>query len=136
MVKIIYGAKGTGKTKIAIDMANTEAKETKGLVVFVTDTNRGMFDLNYQVRLINTTEYNVMGMEGLRGFVKGIVAANTDNQHIYIDGIARITDKSLAELEDLFVAIEKLGEDHNVEFVITCSAAKEDLPEYLTKYIG
>lgn len=135
MIKLIYGAKGTGKTKIAIDSANKSAKETKGLVVFVTDTNRGMFDLDYQVRLINTQEYNVSGVEVLRGFLKGVVAANTDNQHIYLDGVSRITNKPLDELEEFFTTMEKLGNEHNVEFVITCSAAREDLPKYLEKYL-
>ena len=47
MIKFITGAKGTGKTKIIIDMANDNVATAKGDIVFVTDTDRYMYSLNY-----------------------------------------------------------------------------------------
>ena len=135
MIKLIYGATGTGKTKIAVESANKEAKNSNGLVVFVTDTNSVMFDLDIAVRLVNTNDYKVEGVGGLRGFLKGIVAANSDNHTIYVDGISRITDQPIAELEPFFTAIEELGKDHDITFVVTCSTTKDDMPEYLKKYL-
>ena len=55
MIKLITGAKGTGKTKIIIDMANDNVETAKGDIVFITDTDRYMYSLRYQVRVINTS---------------------------------------------------------------------------------
>lgn len=134
-MKIFYGPKGTGKTKAIIDDANAAVEKAKGHVVFITDTNKYTYDLTYKIRLLDVTRFAIQGQDGFRGFVKGIVAANGDNEYIYIDGIARITGKPLSELENIFAAMEKLEKDFNVKFVLTCSAAKEDLPEFILKYV-
>lgn len=134
-MKIIYGPKGTGKTKAIIECANKTLEEAKGHVLFVTDTTRYSYDLNNQIRYLDVTGFGVKGEDGFRGFVKGLVAASGDNEYIYIDGIARITGKSLCELSDIFGAMEKLENDFGVKFVLTCSAAKEDLPEFVLKYV-
>ena len=134
-MEIIYGPKGTGKTKAIIDSALETLKTAKGHIVFVTDTKRYTYDLKYPIRFLDTTEFNVRGMEGLRGFLKGLVAANGDNEYIYVDGIARISGKSLDQLSDIFESMEKLEKDFGVKFVLTCSAAKEDLPDFVLKHV-
>ena len=72
---------------------------------------------------------------GFRGFLKGLVAANADNEDIFVDGIARIAGKPLNELGDIFTAMEKLEKDFGVNFVLTASSAKEDLPDFVLKYV-
>lgn len=134
-MKIFYGPKGTGKTKAIIDSANQAADSAKGHVVFVTDTDKYSYDLKYQIRVLNTKDFDIQGADGFRGFLKGLVAANADNEYIYVDGIARITGKSLNELENIFGAMEKLEKDFGVNFVLTCSASKEDLPNFISKFI-
>lgn len=133
-MKIIYGPKGTGKTKAIIDDATKALETAKGHVVFITNTNRYAYDLNYQIRFINTEDFDIQGMEGFRGFLKGIVAANGDNEYIFIDGIARITDRPLTELENIFDAMATLEREKGVKFVLTVSATKEDLPEFVLRY--
>ena len=134
-MKIIYGPKGTGKTKAIIDGANEALAQAKGHVVFITDTNRYSYDLKYQIRLLDATQFAIQGVDGLRGFIKGIVAASGDNEYIFIDGIARIAGKPLGELETIFNAVEKLEKDFGVKFVLTVSADKEDLPEFVLKHV-
>jgi len=134
-MKIIYGPKGTGKTKQIIECANKSLDEAKGHVIFVTDTARYSYDLNNQIRYLDVSNFEITGEDGLRGFIKGLVAANGDNEYIFVDGIARITNKNLSELSNIFGAIEKLEKDFGVKFVLTCSAAKEDLPEFVLKYV-
>lgn len=134
-MKIIYGPKGTGKTKAIIESANSAIDVAKGHVIFITDTKRYTHDIKYPIRFLDVTEFNVGGIEGLNGFLKGIVAANGDNEFIFLDGIARITNKCLCELEDVFVAMDKLEKDFGVKFVVTCSASKEDLPKFVLKYV-
>ena len=40
MIQIIYGKKGSGKTKRIIDMANEAVKAHEGSIVFIDDDNR------------------------------------------------------------------------------------------------
>ena len=81
MIKVIYGAKGTGKTKMMIDAANAAVKEAKGHLIFITDSKRGMYDLDRAVRFIDVSEYDVAGEAALCGFIKGVIAGNYDNEH-------------------------------------------------------
>ena len=134
-MKIFYGPKGTGKTKAIIDCANATTETAKGHVIFITDTNRYTYDLKRPIRFLNTTDFDVQGEDGLRGFIKGIVAANGDNEYVFLDGIARITNKTLAELDNIFGAMDKLEKEYGVKFVLTCSASKEDLPDFVLKYV-
>ena len=134
-MKIFYGPKGTGKTKAIIDCANAALETAKGHVIFITDTKRYTHDINYKIRFIDVTDFDIKCAGGFRGFVKGIVAANGDNEYVYIDGIARITNKPLAELGNLFEAMGKLEDAYGVKFIVTCSAAKEDLPDFVLKYV-
>ncbi len=134
-MKIIYGPKGTGKTKMIIDGANKALDEAKGHVIFITDTKRYTYDLKYQIRFLDVTGFDVEGADRLRGFIKGIVAANGDNEYIFIDGIARIAKADLKDLGDIFNAMDKLEKDYGVKFIVTCSAAKEDLPDFVLKYV-
>ncbi len=133
-MKIFYGPKGTGKTKAIIDSATNAVKDAKGHVVFITDTNRYSFDLKYPIRFLNTEDFNVSGEDGLLGFVSGIVAANGDNEYVFIDGVARIANKNLKDMQAFFDAIEKLEKDFGVKFVLTCSSSKEDLPDFILKW--
>jgi len=49
MIKIIYGPKGTGKTKIIIDEANSKIETAKGHLIFITNTKRYMYDLKREI---------------------------------------------------------------------------------------
>lgn len=69
MIKIICGAKGSGKTKKIIEAANEAVVGAKGHLIFITDTKRYMYDLKREVRFIDVTDYNVAGEEALCGFV-------------------------------------------------------------------
>ncbi|MBQ7339684.1 MAG: hypothetical protein IJW43_02380 [Clostridia bacterium] len=134
-MKIIYGPKGTGKTKAIIDSANAVVEEAKGHVIFITDTKRYSPDIKIQIRFLDVSGFEIQGEDGFRGFLKGIVAANGDNEYIYVDGIARITGKPLSELNSIFGAMENLEADYGVKFVVTCSASKEDLPDFVVKHV-
>ena len=65
MIKIIYGPKGTGKTKIIIDEANAKVASAKGHLIFVTNTKRYMYDLHRDIRVIDTTDYMIAGEDAL-----------------------------------------------------------------------
>ena len=60
MIQIIFGKRGSGKTKRIIDMANASIRESKGDVLFIDDDNRYMFDLKHQIRFVNASEYGAV----------------------------------------------------------------------------
>jgi DNA polymerase III delta prime subunit len=134
-MKIFYGPKGTGKTQAIIESANKALDQAKGHIIFVTDSKKNSIDLAYKIRFVDVTSFNIKGACGFRGFIKGIVAANGDNEFIFVDGISRITEQPLAELGDLFDAMEALEKDFGVKFVLTCSASKEELPDFILKHV-
>lgn len=135
MIKVIYGAKGTGKTKMMIDAANGAISEAKGHMIFITDTKRYMYDLEREIRFIDVSEYDVAGEAALCGFIKGVIAGNHDNEYVYIDGIARIAGKPIAEMAAFFYMLEKVAKNDDLVVTVSVSAAKEELPDFVTKYL-
>ena len=135
MIKVIYGAKGTGKTKLLIDAANATVSEAKGHMIFISDSKRGMYDLEREVRFIDLSEYDIAGEAALCGFIKGVIAGNNDNEYVYIDGIVRIAGKPVSELAGFFYMLEKVAKDTNVTVTVSVSAAREELPDFVSKYL-
>lgn len=135
MIKIIYGEKGTGKTKQLITAANDNAKDAKGLSVFITDNKRCMYDVARNIRFIDVTDWNVAGEDALCGFVKGVAACNSDHEYIYIDGVSRITGKPIADLAGMFYMLDKISTENDITVVLTCSCGEKDLPDFVRKYL-
>lgn len=135
MIKIIYGAKGTGKTKQMIEAANAAVESAKGHLIFITDTKRYMYDLEREVRFIDVSEFDIAGEAALCGFVKGVIAGNHDNEYIYIDGVVRIAGKPVQEMATFFYMLDKIAEQCSLTITVAVSAAKEDLPDFVTKYL-
>ena len=135
MIKVIYGAKGTGKTKMMIDSANEAVKNAKGHLIFLTDSKRGMYDLEREVRFIDTSEYDIAGESALCGFVKGVIAGNHDNEYIFIDGVVRIAGKPVQELAGFFYMLDKVAKNDELVVTVSVSATKEELPDFVAKYL-
>ena len=135
MIKVIYGAKGTGKTKQMIDAANAAVKEAKGHLIYITDSKRYMYDLEREVRFIDTSEYDIAGEAALCGFVKGVIAGNHDNEYVFIDGVVRIAGKPVQELAAFFYMLDKVAKNNSMVITGAVSAAKEELPDFVTKFL-
>ncbi len=141
MIKLITGAKGTGKTKIIIDMANDNVETAKGDIVFLTDTDRYMYSLRYQIRVINTDILKRAGQSNLDereliGFIKGVLAGNHDIESFYIDGAHRMLGRKVADMEDFFTDIYAVAKTTETRFILTVSENEENFPEFLKKYQG
>jgi hypothetical protein len=135
MIKVIYGAKGTGKTKMMIEAANGVIEQAKGHMIFITDSKRGMYDLEREIRFIDVSDYNIAGETALCGFIKGVIAGNHDNEYVYIDGVVRIAGKPVGELAEFFFMLDKVAKDANLTITVSISATKEELPDFVTKYL-
>lgn len=132
MLRLIYGAKGSGKTANIIAEANEIAEKSTGSIVFLTDTDRYKFELKYHIRLINVTEYAIKTELGLTGFIRGVLASNADIDILYIDGAHRIIGKDVTEMESFYSALREIAGRCNVEIVATVST--DELPSFLDSY--
>ena len=135
MIKVIYGAKGTGKTKMMIDAANATVPAAKGHMIFITDNKRGMYDLEREIRFIDTSEYDIAGEAALCGFIKGVIAGNHDNEYVFIDGVVRIAGKPVQEMAAFFYMLDKVSKSNDLVITVCVSAAKEELPDFVSKYL-
>ena len=52
MIQIISGVKGSGKTKRILDMTNDALKVEHGVIVFIDDDKRYMYDLRHEIRFV------------------------------------------------------------------------------------
>lgn len=135
MIELIYGRKGSGKTKKILESANKTVASTKGNIVFIDDNNRYMYDLSRDIRFVAASDYGIKSYEELIIFICGGIAMNYGIEAVYIDGLLKITNTSLDNLEDFFTRLETLSEDNGFKAVLTISADLEEFPEYLKKFI-
>ena len=135
MVKLIIGVKGTGKTKTLIEMVNKAQNETNGCVVCIERGNKLRYDVNSQVRLIDTVEYLVTDAQSLFGFVAGILASNYDVTDIFIDSCLKICNEDVPAFEKFLLEVEALALKNNVNVMITSSLPVENVSDVMKKFI-
>ncbi len=133
MIRYILGAKGAGKTKWLIDHANEDHEGGNGNIAFVEVDDDHIFSLDYNVRLINATEYNLTTLDEFYGFLCGMFAMDYDLQKIYFDGMYKVVDLSIDDLIDLAKRLEALGME-NREIYINVNYVEADFPAELKEY--
>ena len=68
MIRVIMGKKGSGKTKQMIEMINNAVQTEHGNVVCIEKGNKLTFDLHYQIRLVEASQYDIASYTALKGF--------------------------------------------------------------------
>lgn len=134
MIKVIYGPKGTGKTKLLVDSVNRMAKQAKGTVVFIDDSTKLIYDLSHRIRFVNVSEYPPLNHESFFGFICGILSQDYDIEGIFIDRINFITKENIEEFESFFKKLKVLAENHKTLFFITLNGPAEKMPDFLRQY--
>ncbi|MCR4435899.1 MAG: hypothetical protein QHH06_09040 [Clostridiales bacterium] len=135
MIKIIYGKKGMGKTKILVDEANKHGAGGSGNVVFIDYHNQLMYDLKHEVRFINVSEFPVRNAEAFLGFICGIISANYDVNGIFIDGLTYILKQDIESLQPFFMKLEEVSKKFNMEFHISINGDPDLCPDYIKGYL-
>ena len=131
MVKYILGSKGSGKTKWLIDNANKDMKEGNGNIAFIDVDDDHIFTLDYNVRLINAMEFNIVNIETFYGFLCGIMGMDYDLEKIYVDGIYKIMNLEIKDLECLLNNLNELSDKFDTELYINVDYQLKDIPENL-----
>ena len=133
MIKLLIGKKGSGKTKALISQVNSAAEVAKGNVIFISNnTSSAMYDVNRRVRMIDTTDFDIINYTEFEGFICGIISGNFDITDVFVDGLFKIVESDdLDGLEKFLKRLGKISEKFNISFVLSLSIEAETAPDYI-----
>ena len=135
MVRVIMGAKGTGKTKQMIELINRAAANESGSVVCVEMGKKLRFDVSPNVRLVEASDFAADNFTFFKGFVSGMYASNYDLTHVFIDSLCKIVPGPCDnETEKFLDWLNAFGEKHGIKFTITISDEPDLAPEGIKQY--
>ena len=136
MVSLICGHNGSGKTRKMIEMANSEIDKVQGNMVFIEANNKHIYDLDHNIRYINTKEYGITNEEQFHGFVCGLLATDYDIEMVFIDGLYKITDACNEDKSKVIInRLEQLSARFEVKFVLSLNYDVEDIPESMREKV-
>jgi len=135
LIGVIFGEKGTGKTKQILEMANKSVLSAKGNTIFIDNDISYIYDLSRKARFINATEYGITSPKMLYGFLCGLAASDFDLETVYIDGLLNIIGHKLDDLEGLFDDLKKFSEKNNLSVIMSITGSKETVPVYMREYL-
>ena len=102
----------------------------------MTKGNKLKFDISYDARLVDVSEYAVNGYDGLLGFLCGIHAGNYDITHIYIDGLYKVSGvKDPTQAESFLDKLNAFADTHTVRFTVSLSEEEALVTEGMKKYV-
>ena len=124
MVRVIMGAKGSGKTKQLIDMINHAANNESGSVVCVEIGRKLVYDVSPNVRLVESSDFAADNFTFFKGFISGMYASNYDLTHVFIDSLCKIipSQTDSPEVEEFQAWQDRFSEANQLKFTITISA--------------
>ena len=136
MITLLTGKKGSGKTKKLIELANAALETSKGCVVVIEKGLKLTYDISHAARLVDADAYKIQSADMLFGFVSGICAGNYDVTDILIDSTLKITGTGAEVVEELVEKLKKLGEEANTNFVLSISAAEDEMPASVVEFVA
>ena len=136
MIQLIFGEKGSGKTKKILELANQAAEQAKGSIVFIDEDERYMYDLNLSIRFINATEFALSGPKMFYGFLCGIAASDHDLECIVIDSFMHLVQHDLGSLKEMFEQLDSFSNKHGIRMILSLSCAPEQLPDFLKAFVN
>ena len=136
MIEFVYGAKGSGKTKKMIDMANAEVGSAKGDILFINDRDKYRVTIDTKIRFINSEDFEIKGEDELYGFISGVIAGNYDVDVVYIDNLLRILDADGPEdISGILEKLDKIQKKQDIKFVLSLSCEESTVPDCVKNYL-
>lgn len=132
MISIVYGPKGSGKTKALLEKAVNAMDSAKGTLIYITNSKDHIYQIPHQIRYIMSDDYNITDLQSFIGFIKGIIANDHDIEYIFIDGAARISNVNIDQMQSLFEVLDKY---QDINFLLTVSSDYDNLPQYIKNYV-
>ncbi len=135
MIKVIMGVKGSGKTKLLIDLVQKALDEEQGDVVVIEKDRSLTYDIPHQARLIVASDYDFGSTEYMKGFLSALHACNYDICHVFIDNLYKMfEDRSVESAEAFLNWLEGFSSKHGVAFTLTLSAPVESATDGIKKF--
>ena len=135
MVKVIMGPKGTGKTKQMIDLINTAVETEHGNVVAIAHDSKLTFDINYKIRLVETSDYDIPNYDTLKGFLYGLYASNYDITHVFIESLNKlVSTENKADVEAFLDWLEAFSQKSGIKYTVSISEDESTASEGVRKY--
>ena len=136
MIKLITGKKGTGKTKILVDMINNAVKDTNGDLICIEKGAKLTYDISYKVRLVDADRFAIEGYDAFYGFIAGMFAGNYDIKEIFIDGLYKVArDEKTEDAEKFILKLDEFSSKHEVNFTVSMSDDAALASDVLKKYM-
>ena len=136
MIEFVYGAKGSGKTKKMIDLANAEVGSAKGDILFINDRDKYRVTVDTKIRFINSEDFEIKGEDELYGFISGVIAGNYDVDVVYIDNLLRILDADGPEdISGILEKLDKIQKKQDIKFVLSLSCEESTVPDCVKNYL-
>ena len=136
MIRVIMGKKGSGKTKQMIEMINNAVQTEHGNVVCIEKGNKLTFDIHYQIRLVESSQYDIADYTALKGFISGLYAGNYDISHVFVDNLSKVVgSNSLPDVENFLHWLDRFSEANSVKFTVTLSMDEGTATEGMRNYL-
>ena len=135
MLKIVYGVRGTGKSRRMCSGANQKLQDGRGTVVFIDKDTDHMYDLDREVRFINAPEYGIVGADMLMGFVAGIAARDFDLDALFINSFVKLTAAPVGESRRIIAFLDELSQKTGAEIMLAVNGGDQPCPDFMQKYL-
>ena len=135
MIHVVMGLKGSGKTKKLLDSVHEAVANANGDVVCIEYGKKLTYDVNYRVRLVDSKEYGINGLDMLKGFLSGLHAGNFDITNVYIDNLYKTIGSDRASGEAFITWCAAFAQANNMNITITVSDDPAEASEEVKKYL-
>ena len=135
MIQVIMGLKGSGKTKRMIASINEALASANGDVVCIEYGKHLTYDINYRVRLVDSKEYGIKGLDMLKGLLSGLHAGNFHITNVYIDNLYKTIGDNRADGEAFILWCAEFAKANNMNITITVSDDAAQASEAVKQYL-
>lgn len=137
MVELIIGNKGKGKTKVLLERAQADLNDSTGNIIFLDKDLKHIHGLDYKIRLVDMSDFDVNSTEAFMGFVNGVISQNNDIEEIILDSYLSIayidTDEGMV---DSIEKIKEISDRFGIKFLLSVSRDEEHLPEAVKELVS
>ena len=136
MVKVIMGARGTGKTKKMVDLVNKAVNEEAGNVVCIEKGQNLRYNIKYSAKLIDISDYPMaLSYDTIFAYICGVYTGNYDITHMFIDSLYKLTgEDDDAKAVEFLDKLDRFSEATGLKFTIMISADDATAPEGIKKF--
>ena len=136
MVKLYIGLSGSGKTKEMLHDIAEALEQEHGSVVCIEKGGKLRYDVNYKVRLIEYSDYQLEGVASLKAFISGLHAGNFDITHIYLKSVHRLLGTDDPDVLAGFCGwCKSFGAENGISFTMTARLDPAAAPAALRTYM-